>query len=60
MAGNEGTEFLNPGFTSVLGADPLYFKIAKQLQWTFLEILSEVGLMVMLGELHNAYREKIQ
>lgn len=48
----EGTQFLNPGQTSVLGADQPIYAIAKQLQWTFPDILGEDKLVLMLGALH--------
>ena len=48
----QGTEFLNPGQTGVLGADQPLYAIAKQLQWAFPESLGEDKLVVMLGALH--------
>ena len=48
----QGTEFLNPGQTGVLGADQPLYAIAKQLQWTFPESLGEYKLVVLLGALH--------
>ena len=37
----QGTEFLNPGQTSVLGADQPMHDIIKLLQWQFPETLGE-------------------
>ena len=37
----QGTQFLNPSQAGVLGADQPIYVIAKQLQWTFLDILGE-------------------
>ncbi len=48
----QGTQFLNPGQTSVLGADQPIYAIAKQLQWTFSDILGEDNLVLMRGALH--------
>ena len=48
----QGTEFLNPGQTGVLGADQPLYAIAKQLHWTCPESVGEDKLVVMLGALH--------
>ena len=48
----QGTEFLNPRQTGVLGADQPLYAIAKQLQWTFPESVGEDKLVMMLGALH--------
>lgn len=48
----QGTEFLNPGQTGVLGADQPIYAIAKQLQWTFPDTLGEDKLVLMMGALH--------
>ena len=48
----QGTAFLNPGQTGVLGADQPIYAIAKQLQWRFPDILGEDKLVLMMGALH--------
>ena len=48
----QGTEFLNPGQTGVLGADQPIYAIAKQLQWTFPDTLGEDKIVLMMGALH--------
>ena len=48
----QGTEFLNPGQTGVIGADQPLYAIAKQLQWTFPESVGGDKLFMMLGALH--------
>ena len=48
----QGTEFLNPGQTSVLSADQPLYAIITLLQWQFPETLGEDKLVAMMGELH--------
>ena len=48
----QGTEFLNPGQTGVLGGDQPLYALAKQLQWKFAFTLGEDKLVVMMGALH--------
>ena len=48
----QGTEFLNPGQTSVLGADQPLYAIIKQLQWQYLDTLGENKIVAMMGALH--------
>lgn len=48
----QGTEFLNPGQTSVLGADQPLYAIIKQIQWQYPEELGEDKLVAMMGALH--------
>lgn len=48
----KGTQFLNPGQTSVLGADQPLFAIIKTLQWLYPDTLGEDKLVVMMGALH--------
>jgi len=47
----QDTEFLNPGQSSVLGADQPLFAIAKQLQWAFPDTVGEDRLVIMMGAL---------
>ena len=46
------TEFLNPGHTTVLGADQPLYAIIKLIQWQFPDTLGEDKLVVIMGELH--------
>ena len=39
----QGTEFLNPGQTGVIGADQPLYAIAKQLHWTFPESVGKIN-----------------
>ena len=48
----QGTEFLNPGQTSVLGADQPLYAIIKLIQWQFPDALGEDNLVVIMGALH--------
>ena len=48
----QGTQFLDPGQTSVLGADQPLYAIIKQLQWQYPDELGEDKLVVMMGALH--------
>ena len=46
------TEFLNPGQTTVLGADQSLYAIIKLIQWQFPDTLGEDKLVVITGALH--------
>ena len=46
------TEFLNPGQTTVLGADQPLYAIIKLIQWQFPDTLGEYKLVVIMGALH--------
>ena len=46
------TEFLNPGQTTVLGADQPLYAIIKLIQWQFPDTLGEDKLVVIMGALH--------
>ena len=48
----QGTEFLNPGQTSVLGADQPLYAIIKLIQRQFPDTLGEDKLVVIMGALH--------
>ncbi|KAJ8396485.1 hypothetical protein AAFF_G00017910 [Aldrovandia affinis] len=48
----QGTEFLNPGQTSVLSADQPLYAIIKLLQWQYPDTLGEDKLVAMMGALH--------
>ncbi len=48
----QGTEYLNPGQTGVLGGDQPIYTIAKQLQWTYPDVIGENKLVLMMGALH--------
>ena len=48
----QGTAFLNPGQTSVLGADQPLYAIIKLIQWQFPDTLGEDKLVVIMGALH--------
>lgn len=48
----QGTEFLNPGQTSVIGGDQPLYAIMKLLQWQYPDTLGEDKLVVMMGALH--------
>ena len=48
----QGTAFLNPGQTSVLGADQPLYAIIKLIQWQFPDTLGEDKLVVIMGTLH--------
>ena len=48
----KGTQFLNPGQTSVLGADQPLYAIIKLLQWQYPDTLGEDKLVAMMGALH--------
>ena len=48
----QGTEFLNPGQTSVLGADQPLFALIKLVQWQYPDTLGEDKLVAMMGALH--------
>lgn len=48
----QGTQFLNPGETGVLGADQPPYDLAKQLQWKFPVTLGEDKLVLMMGVMH--------
>ena len=48
----QGTEFLNPGQTGLLGGDQPLYALAKQLQWKFPFTLVEDKLVVMMRALH--------
>ena len=48
----QGTEFLNPGQTTVLGADQPLYAIIKLIQWQFPDTLGEDKLVVIMGALH--------
>ena len=45
------TEFLNPGQTTVLGADQTLYAIIKLIQWQFPDTLGEDKLVVIMGAL---------
>ena len=46
------TEFLNPGQTTVLGADQPLYAIIKLIQWQSPDTLGEDKLVVIMGALH--------
>ena len=46
------TEFLNPGQTTVLGADQPLYAIIKLIQWQFPDTLGEDKLVVIMGALY--------
>ena len=48
----QGTEFLYPGQTTVLGADQPLYAIIKLIQWQFPDTLGEDKLVVIMGALH--------
>ena len=48
----QGTEFLNPGQTSILGADQPLYAIIKLIQWQYPDTLGEDKLVIMMGALH--------
>ncbi len=48
----QSTQLLNPGQSSVLGADQPIYATAKQLQWTFPDIPGEYKVLLVLGALH--------
>ena len=45
----QGTDFLNPGQTRVLGADQPLYAINKRIQWQFPDTLGENKLVVIMG-----------
>ena len=47
-----GTNFLNPGQISVLGADQPLYALIKLIQWQYPETLGEDKLVAMMGALH--------
>ena len=49
----QGTKFLNPGQTIVLGADQQLHAIIKLIQWQYPDTLGEDKLVVMMGALHT-------
>jgi hypothetical protein len=48
----QGTEFLNPGQTGVLGADQPLYALIKLIQWQYHDIVGEDKLIAMMGALH--------
>ena len=46
------TEFLNPGQTTVLGADQPLYAIIKLIQWQCPDTLGEDKLVIIMGALH--------
>ena len=49
----QGTEFLYPGQTSVLGADQSLYAVSKLIRWQFTDTLGEDKLVVIMGALHT-------
>ena len=52
----QGTEFLNPVQTSVLGADQSLYAIIKLMQWQFSAAFGEGKLLVIMGALHIEHK----
>ena len=48
----QGTQFLNPGQTSILGADQPLYALIKQIQWQYPDAFGEDKLVAMMGALH--------